>query len=297
MMMGRGWNAVRALSSAALVVGVVGTGMPASGAPQGARQVLGTLAVQGEVWTQEAIGSAHEARVPGASAALLERTRIRTGKKGAALLTLRQEGLVGLRAESRAELGARGDDGTRVQLLAGEALVRVPAGSLLTVATTTASVRAESIQTVAMGTVPPNEASIRLLPDGQTVVRVQSGTLQVEARQGAPALVRAGEQATLGEDGEPHIVAASTAAGTDTPAAVTAATGHEAGAAGIFSGDAAIAGLAAVGVVAGTLGGLGASGNLGNGGGSSSTSSDTGEGSPFHPHHPHHGHGHGSGHH
>ena len=283
-----GWRreAARAL---AVLVGVAGTGLPAGATEHGTRQVVGVLAVQGEVWTQEVGGSGGEARVPGTEGALLERTRLRTGKEGAALLTLSQDGLVGLRAGTTAEVAARGADGPRIQLVAGEALVRLPAGSRLTLVTATATVRAEGIQPVAVGAVRPNEVSVHVLPDGQTVVRVQSGGVQVESRDGGTSLVRAGEQATLAADGAPRIVAASTA-----PGALAPAAGAAAGGAGLFSSDAAIAGLAAIGVAAGTLGGLGAAGKLGNAS-SSDTSADTGQGSPFRPHHGHGNGGNGGG--
>lgn len=269
------------LASIFLVASVTGT---AAAGQDGTRQVLGVLSVQGDVWTQEVADGAREKAVQGTGTPLLASTRIRTGKDAAALLTLGRDGIVGLRGESRAVLGARGTDGTRIDLGAGEALVRLPQGSPLTIATSTATVRTEELQKVATGALP-NEASIRLLPDGQTVVRVQTGSLRVESRRGETTLVSAGEQTAFGEDGRPRIVAASTAGTPAAPAAPVAAAGAATGGAGIFGSDAMVAGLAGIAVVGGTLGGLGAAGELGNGD-DGDDSVAAAQGSPYKPKKP-----------
>ena len=285
MVMGRGglW------ALCGLLVGVVvcSSGQQARGAQVTGRHVLGVVSVQGEVWNQATMPDAgRETRVPGSGGALLEGTRIRTGTNGVALLTFSKEGVVGLRANTTAEVTALGTEGPGIQLASGEALVQLPPGSRLTLSTPTATVRAEPLQPAAAGPVRAQEASIRITPEGQTIVRVENGSLRVESRQGVMTVVRAGEEATLAPDSAPRIVAV--AGGTPaTPAAApaTAAKAASAGHTTILGLDPMVAGLAAVGVTAGGLGGAAASGAFGGGGGGSN--STAGEGSPFKPHPPH----------
>lgn len=263
-----GWQcrAPRAHAKFSALGFILVSALPALGADSGPRQVLGTLAVQGEVRVQEATesGTKGTAVVGKQGGPLLERTVIRTSDGGAALLTLTgTDGVVGLRSGATLRTGTRDREGLRVELVAGEALVRLPAGSRLSLETPTASVRADAL--IPASTAPPraSEASVRILADGRTVVRVETGTLRVEGHQGPASLVKAGEEATIAPDAAPKVVAASSVA----PPVAPANDDDKKAAAGIFGVDPMVAGLAlaGVGVTAGVLGGLGASGNLGNG--------------------------------
>src|SRR5262245_4754705 len=101
--------------------------LPALGADSGPRQVLGTLAVQGEVRVQEATesGSKGTAVVGKQGGPLLERTVVRASDGGAALLTFTgTDGVVGLRSGAVLRTGTRDRDGLRLELVAGEALIR-----------------------------------------------------------------------------------------------------------------------------------------------------------------------------
>lgn len=228
------------------------TGRPAWSAAQ---PVVGSLSVEGAVWTQAiAGGTGKEIRVWGPDGTVVAGTRVRTGTTGAALLTLGKQGVVGLRPNSVARVTAGLAEGLRIDLASGEALVRLPPGSRLVLSTPTATVRAAALTPVAVVSSQPPEASVRITPDGQTVVRVQAGTVRVECKQGEFTTVSAGERITLARDGVPRIVAA-----TGERVAVPAPTG----------------------VTAGTLEGRGAAGEPGDD--SDGASSDAGETSSREP--------------
>jgi hypothetical protein len=263
-----GWQcrAPRAQTAVAALGFILVSTAPVLGADSGPRQVLGTLAVQGEVRVQQAseTGTNGTAVVGKQGGPLLERTVIRTSEGGAALLTLTgTDGVVGLRAGATLRTGARERDGLRMDLVSGEALIRLPAGSHLSLETSTASIRADALIPASTGPVRASEASVRVLADGRTVVRVETGNVRVEGRSGPAALVKAGEEATVAHDAAPKVVAASSAS----PPVAPANEDDKKVSAGIFGVDPMVAGLAlaGVGVTAGVLGGLGASGNLGNG--------------------------------
>jgi len=252
------------------------------GADAGSRQDVGALSAQGDVRVRETNDATTDADgsqpVTGSRVALLERTIVQTGADGAALLTLTNDGLVGLRAAGALRVGAAGPGGLRVDLMAGEALVRIPPGSRLTLGTSAAIIGAGEPAPVSTGTAKPAEASVRVLRDGQTVVAVRAGTLRVEGQQGGPALLRAGEQATFAQNTTPQIIPAGP------PAAKPAAKRT------IFGMDtrlAALVGFGGVALVGGAVGG-----GIAAAGGSSSSSESpaAGEGSPFkpHPRHPRH---------
>ena len=264
-----GWQcrAPRAQTAVSALGFILVSALPVLGADSGPRQVLGTLAVQGEVRVQEAsaAGTKGTAIVGKQGGPLLERTVIKTSEGGAALLTLTgTDGVVGLRSGAVLRTGTRERDGLHVELVSGEALVRLPAGSHLSLETSTASVRADALIPASTGPPRASEASVRVLPDGRTVVRVETGNLRVEGRSGPAALVKAGEEATIAHDAAPKIVAVSSVS----PPVAPATEDDKKVSAGIFGVDPMVAtlALAGVGVTAGVLGGLGASGNLGNGG-------------------------------
>src|SRR5262245_29786165 len=131
----RALRARTAVSTLAFVAACVFvSALPALGADSSPRQVLGTLAVQGEVRVQEATesGAKGTAVVGKQGGPLLERSVIRTAEGGAALLTFTgTDGVVGLRAGATLRTGTRERDGLRVELVSGEALIRLPAGSHL----------------------------------------------------------------------------------------------------------------------------------------------------------------------
>ncbi len=262
--------------------GVVACVVPNGFAGQATRQVVGTVSAQGEVRSQEARDrtTAPGEVLTGAGVALLEQTLLETGTNGAALLSLSAGGIVGLRANSSARVDARDADGSRIVLLTGEALLRIPKGAKLTVSTPTATIRPEPLTTVAAGETPAAaEASVRVQPAGQTVVRVEAGNIRVEGVDGPAALVKAGEQATVAQHGAPRIVAASMQ-GTSV---VGANSKKKAAAVGIFASDLLLPGLlVGTAVVAGgTVGGLAASGEIGDSDGDDGKQGGGGQGSPF----------------
>lgn len=269
MRIGRQCAVARAFSGVALVGVVLGPGPRAWSTAPAPRQVVGVLSVQGEVFSREAdTAGGDETRVTESGGALLELTRVRTGRDGAALLTTSSDGVVALRAETTAVVAAEGAGGPRVDLVAGEALVRLPAGSRLTLATPTATVRAEPLPAGAGDASAPakaQEASVRLLPGGETVVRVERGALRVESPQGIATTVEAGEEATLSKDRSPRVV--------------SGAEPEEGGRATIFGIDARIAALAGVAVAGGIAGGVVAA----TSGGADGSTSAAGQGSPFRP--------------
>jgi hypothetical protein len=257
-------------------------GAGAASAEQASRQVLGTISVQGEVRAQEARNGAKGSGelITGSGIALLERTELQTANDSAALLNFSAGGIVGLRASSTARVESRDADGSRVSLLTGEALVRIPTGAKITLTTESATIRPEAIERAATGqTGTAAEASIKITSDGQTVVRVETGALKVEGTQGTPTVVRAGEQATLAKNTSARIVAASTAQPGSAPALNN---NRKAAAIGIFGGDLLLPGLLAGGAAVGTVTGLAASGQFsGSSSSSDSSSGGGGQGSPF----------------
>jgi hypothetical protein len=228
---------------------------------ESARQVIGTIAVQGDVQTRDIDpADAQLVRVTQSGTALLERTLVKVGGNGAALLALRKDGVVGVRASSTARVGTRGQGELRVDLESGEALVRLPAGSPLIVATPTATVRAEPIVPVSTAG-GAAEASIKILADGQTLVRVEVGTVRVDGAAGGPSTrITAGEEASFPKEGAPEIARAATA---KLPAAdVGAKPGGKDGSA--FYTDPILLGLLGAAAVGGTVGGLAGSGAIGS---------------------------------
>lgn len=260
--MTRGGRAVRLAASVALSGLLAVPGAPLADEP---RQVLGTMSVRGDVRIRDQAGEA------GASTGvpLLEASTVTVADKSAALLNLTADGMIGLRAGGTLELGRRGSDGFRVALRAGQLLLRLPVGSRMTLVTSSAAIGPDTLVPAAATTPPAAEASVTVLPDGQTIVRVEAGSLRVEGAHGGPTIVRAEEQATLAPDASPRVAAASTAPPTPAVAepAAAAPAAKPAGS-GIFSGDHDLALLLGAGavVVGGTLGGLAASGAFDDGG-------------------------------
>ena len=261
-----GWGRWTVRLAAGLVIGGVLAGRDATAGP---RQLLGTISAQGDVRIRDdEIGRRDEGQtVPRSGAPLLEGTLVMTGPKSAALLNLSSDGMIGLRAGGAVQAGTRDIDGLRVTLWIGEALVRIPVTSRMTLATATGTIRSDALMPAAAGPIAAAEASVKLLPDGQTIVRVESGSLRIEGADGGPTVVRAGEQATLLPDAAPRLAAAAaplpdeSAPGAVTPAVATG----KAASAGIFAIDsdlAILAGLGAATVAGGTLGGLAASGQF-----------------------------------
>lgn len=158
--------------------------------PEGgdARQILGTIAIQGDV----RIGDGDGTPVERSGAALLEGSTVRVATGGTALLALRSDG------------GRRTTDGLRIELDSGEVLTRLPVGSRLS--TATAVVRAKGV-VPASAAPPAGEARIRIFDGGRTLVGVQSGAVRVSGARGSEQLVRAGEEATVAKDDEPRVAA------------------------------------------------------------------------------------------
>jgi len=262
-----GWGRWTVRLAAGLVIGgtLAGRIAPAL-AVSGPRQVLGTVSAQGDVRVRKEGGDGEA--ISRSGAALLEGTLITTGPRSAALLNLSSDGMIGLRANGAVEAGTRGVDGLRVTLWTGEALVRIPITSRMTLATATGTIRADELMPVAAGPIAAAEASVTLRADGETVVRVQSGSLRIEGADGGPTVVRAGEQATLAPDAAPRLVEAASVpppVATAPAAAAPAIATAKAASAGIFSVDhdlAMLVGLGSAVVVGGTLGGLAGSGQF-----------------------------------
>jgi len=263
-----GWGRWTVRLAAGLVIGGALVGRTASAdAVSGPRQVLGTVSARGDVRLRSEGGDGET--IPRSGAALLEGTLITTGPGSAALLNLSSDGMIGLRANGAVEAGTRGLDGLRVTLWTGEALVRIPITSRMTLATATGTIRSDELMPVSAGPIAAAEASVTLRPDGETVVRVQTGSLRIEGADGGPTVVRAGEQATLTPDAAPRLVEAAAVPPPQpdaAPAAVTPAVATaKASSAGVFSVDrdlAVLVGLGSAVVVGGTLGGLAGSGQF-----------------------------------
>jgi len=263
-----GWGRWTVRLAVGLVIGgvLVGPSAPAV-AISGPRQVLGTVSAQGDVRLRSDGNGRHDdgESVSRSGAPLLEGTLVTTGPKSAALLNLSSDGMIGLRAGGAIEAGTRGTDGLRVTLWVGEALVRIPITSRMTLATATGTIRSDALMPVSAGPIAAAEASVKLLPDGQTIVRVETGSLRIEGVDGGPTVVRAGEQATLTPDAAPRLTAAAAVPSDAAPAAVTPAVATAKSSSGIFSMDrdlAIMVGLGSAVVVGGTLGGLAGSGQF-----------------------------------
>ena len=259
---GRGWTACTVLF-------VVAIAAPAWAALE-PRQLLGTLGAQGPVTVRDTSGAATTAKaepVQGSHLPLLERSEVTTGEQAGALLDLKSEGMVGLRAGSTARVAK----GPHLDLVTGEALIRVPPASRLTLATPTGSVRADA---ASRGT--PAEARVHVLADGSTVVEVERGALQVEAH-GQTDVVSAGDQAVFPRDGALRVIEARGPRSDEVPTAAKRKPG-----AAIFGLDPFLAGLFTAEIAAGTLGGLAASGEFDDKEeGQAQRVNGPGQGSPF----------------
>lgn len=255
-----GWGRWTIRLAAGLLIGGALAGRIAPAAASGPRQVLGTVSARGDVRLRYEGGDGEA--ISRAGAALLEGTLITTGPRSAALLNLSADGMIGLRANGAVEAGTRGLDGLRVTLWTGKALVRIPITSRMTLVTASGTIRSDEMMPVSAGPIAAAEASVTLHPDGQTVVRVQTGSLRIEGADGGPTVVRAGEQATLIPDAAPRLVEA---AAESPPEAAPAVGTAKAASASIFSVDrdlATLIGLGSAVAVGGTLGGLAGSGQF-----------------------------------
>jgi len=230
-------------------ISLLAVGVVASEAWGAARRVVGTLAVQGDVRTHE-VGepAARATRVEKSRAPLLERTSVAV-HGGGAVIALAADGLVGLRAGSRAVVEAREGTATRVRLETGEALARFPTGSRLQLVTSTVTLRLERL--IHVSTDGAAEVTVRILPDGRTAVRVGSGKIRADGPTGAFTVVSAGEEATFAPGTAPAVTRAAT--GTLAAPAKKDDDGH-------WAADPLLLGLLGAVAVGGTVGGLFAGG-------------------------------------
>jgi hypothetical protein len=106
------------------------------------RRVLGTLHVRKQVEIATAKGAWHS---PKPGAALVEGTSVRTGKEGAALLDLGQNGVLGLYPNGRLLVGTLTGQVLPVAIEEGEIAFRLPPGSKLELRTARAIVHPSGV--------------------------------------------------------------------------------------------------------------------------------------------------------
>jgi hypothetical protein len=141
------------------------------------RHVIGTLRAHKQVDISNTARGWVEARD---GAALVEKSRVRTGSGGAGLLDFGRDGLIGLYPSSQLSLGQRRGAVLPIWLKSGELSFRLPPGGGLQLHTRSGVVRASGVVAVSSGG-DAVEGFVRVGPDGETVVRVRSGIVGVKA--------------------------------------------------------------------------------------------------------------------
>jgi len=230
------------LAGAAMLV--LATGGPVAVEETAQTGLVGKVLGQGDVW----VGKGGEGIDPAAAGQqvskgglpLTEGSVVRTGDKSAALLDLGNDGMIGLREGSRAIIGKKGDGGLRVEMVTGEALVRLSESSKLTLVTSKGTVHQADGEVTG-----PTELRLQALPNGGAVAQVTNGTARVEDDKGAVKLV-SGAPIMIPEEEPP-------------PAYVPPPAPEEGG---FWAFDPLILGLAALAIAGGTVGGLAASGQF-----------------------------------